>query len=72
VEVTQDNFWFDMSGRKLMTKQLTDSEIIEKQERLYSLEQDCSTGSLGTPEEQKQKIDALLTRARARKAKLSQ
>ena len=50
-----------------MTQKLTDSEIIKKQERLLELECDCSTGRLGTPEEQKQKIDALLARARARK-----
>ncbi|MDF5720614.1 MAG: hypothetical protein PUP91_09030 [Rhizonema sp. PD37] len=52
-----------------MTQQLTDEEIIKKQERLLELEPDCSTGRLGTPEEQKQKIDALLARAKARKQK---
>ena len=50
-----------------MTQQLTAEEIIKKQERLYELERDCSTGRLGTSEEQKQKIDAMLARARARK-----
>lgn len=50
-----------------MTQQLTDEEIIEKQERLLELERNCSTGRLGTPEEQKQKINALLARARSRK-----
>lgn len=50
-----------------MTQQLTNEEIIKKQERLLELERDCSTGRLGTPEEQKQKIDALLARAKARK-----
>jgi hypothetical protein len=48
-----------------MTQQLTDEEIIKKQERLLELEQNCSTGRPGTPDEQKQKIDALLARAKA-------
>ena len=46
---------------------MNDSEIAQWQEKLYELERDCSTGRLGTPEEQKQKINALLARARARK-----
>lgn len=50
-----------------MTKRQTDEEIINKLERLYELERDCSTGRRGTPEEQRQKIDAMLARARARK-----
>jgi hypothetical protein len=50
-----------------MTQQLTDEEVIKKQERILELEHDCSTGRLGTPEEQKQKIDALLAKVRARK-----
>ncbi|MEC4817169.1 MAG: hypothetical protein SAK29_28455 [Scytonema sp. PMC 1069.18] len=52
-----------------MTQQLTDEEIIKKQERLLKLEQNCSTGRLGKPDEQKQKIDALLAEAKARKHK---
>ncbi|MUG97932.1 hypothetical protein F7734_38755 [Scytonema sp. UIC 10036] len=52
-----------------MTQQLTDEEIIKKQEQLLELEQNCSTGRLGTPDEQKQKIDTLLARAKARKHK---
>lgn len=50
-----------------MIKRLTNSEIVKKQEQLYELERDGSTGRLGTPEEQKQKINAMLARARARK-----
>lgn len=53
-----------------MSKQIermTDSEIAQWQEELLELERNCSTGSLGTPEEQKQKIDAMLAKARARK-----
>lgn len=46
---------------------MNDSEIAQWQEELYELERDCSTGRLGTPEEQKQKIEAVLTRARLRK-----
>lgn len=46
---------------------MNDSEIAQWQEELYELERDCSTGRLGSPEEQKQKIEAVLTRARARK-----
>ena len=46
---------------------MNDLELAQWQEELYELERDCSTGRLGTPEEQKQKIDALLARARARK-----
>ena len=49
---------------------MTDKEIAQWQEELLELERDCSTGRLGTPEEQKQKIDALLARARARKQKV--
>ena len=48
-------------------ERMTDSEIAQWQEELLELERNCSTGRLGTPEEQKQKIDALLNRARARK-----
>lgn len=48
-------------------ERMTDSEIAQWQEELLELERNCSTGRLGTPEEQKQKINALLTRARARK-----
>lgn len=48
-------------------KKMTDEEIAQWQEELYELERDCSTGKLGTPFEQKQKIDSLLARARARK-----
>ena len=55
-----------------MTQQLTNEEIIKKQERLLELERDCSTGRIGTQEQQKQKIDALLARARARKQRLEQ
>jgi hypothetical protein len=50
---------------------MTDEEIAQCQEDLYELERDCSTGRLGTLEEQKQKINALLARARARKVELS-
>lgn len=50
-----------------MTQQLNNEEIIKRKKRLLEPERDCSTGRLGTPEEQKQKIDALLARARARK-----
>ena len=50
-----------------MAEQLTAEEIIKKQERLYEIERDCSTGRLGTLDEQNQKIDAMLARARARK-----
>ena len=46
---------------------MTDEEIAQWQGELYELEQDCSTGKLGTPSEQKQKIDSLLARAKARK-----
>lgn len=46
---------------------MNDSEVAQWQEELYELERDCSTGRLGTPEEQKQKIEAVLTRARSRK-----
>lgn len=46
---------------------MTDQEIAQWQEELLELERDCSTGKLGTLEEQKQKIDAMLARARARK-----
>jgi len=46
---------------------MTDEEIAQWQEELLELERNCSTGRLGTPEEQKQKIDALLARVRARK-----
>lgn len=46
---------------------MNDAEIAQWQEELYELERNCSTGRLGTPEEQKQKIEAVLTRARARK-----
>jgi hypothetical protein len=49
---------------------MTDEEIAQWQEELLDLERDCSTGRLGTPEEQKQKIYTLLARAIARKQKL--
>lgn len=49
------------------SENMTDKEIAQWQEELYELEPNCSTGKLGTPQEQKQKIDALLARARARK-----
>lgn len=49
------------------SEKMTDQEIAQWQEELYELESNCSTGKLGTPQEQKQKIDALLARARARK-----
>jgi hypothetical protein len=48
-------------------KKITDEEIAQWQEELYELERDCSTGKLGTTFEQKQKIDSLLARAKARK-----
>jgi len=48
-------------------KKITDEEIAQWQEELYELERDCSTGKLGTTKEQKQKIDSLLARAKARK-----
>ena len=47
-------------------ERMTDEEIAQWQEELLELERDCSTGKLGTLEEQKQKIDAMLARARAR------
>ncbi len=59
-----------MSRLEIIPKKIeimNDLEIARWQEELYELERDCSTGRLGTPEEQKQKIDALLARARARK-----
>lgn len=43
-----------------MTQQLSDEEIIKKQERLYELERDCSTGPPMTEEEKMQRIRALL------------
>lgn len=43
-----------------MTQQLSDEEIINKQERLYELERDCSTGPRMTEEEKMQRIRALL------------
>jgi hypothetical protein len=46
---------------------MTNEEIAQWQEELNELEPNCSTGRLSPPEEQKQKIDALLARARARK-----
>jgi len=49
------------------SEKMTDKEIAQWQDELYELEPNCSTGKLGTPGEQKQKIDALLARARARK-----
>jgi hypothetical protein len=49
------------------SEKMTDKEIAHWQEELYELEPNCSTGKLGAPQEQKQKIDALLARARARK-----
>lgn len=48
------------------TTKMTDEEVAQWQE-LLKLEPNCSTGRLDTPEEQKQKIDAMLARARARK-----
>lgn len=59
-----------MSRLEIMPKKIetmNDLELAQWQEELYELERDCSTGRLGTPEEQKQKIDALLARAKARK-----
>ncbi|MDV2993255.1 MAG: hypothetical protein N4J56_002909 [Chroococcidiopsis sp. SAG 2025] len=49
------------------TNKMTNKEVAQWQEELLKLEPNCSTGKLGTPQEQKQKIDALLARARARK-----
>lgn len=48
-------------------EKMTDEEIAQWQEKLNSLEPDGSTGRLSPPEDQKQKINALLARARARK-----
>lgn len=47
--------------------QMTDEEIARWTDELDELERHCSTGKLGTPSEQKHKIDSLLARARARK-----
>lgn len=49
------------------SEKMTDKEIAQWQEELYELEPNCATGKLGTSQEQKQKIDALLAKARARK-----
>ncbi len=49
------------------SEKTTDREMAQWQEELYELEPNCSTGKPRTPQEQKQKIDALLARARARK-----
>jgi hypothetical protein len=51
-------------------KKMTDEEIAQWLLELDELERDCSTGKLGTTKEQKQKIDSLLARARARKVLL--
>jgi hypothetical protein len=48
-------------------QKMTEEEIAQWQEELDKLETNCSTGKLGTLSEQKQKIDSLLARARARK-----
>lgn len=48
---------------------MTESEIAQWTDELDELERDCSTGKLATPTEQKQKIDSLLARAKARKLK---
>lgn len=64
-----------------MTKRLSDEEIIKKQERLYELERDCSTGPPMTEEEKMQRIKAvladdywekLLMKAEARRKELEQ
>lgn len=52
-------------------KKMTDEEIAQWQDELDELERDCSTGKPGTTKEQKQKIDSLLARARARKVKVN-
>ena len=49
------------------SEKTTDKQIAQWQEELDELELNCSTGKIGTPQEQKQKINALLDRARARK-----
>ncbi len=43
-----------------MTQQLSDEEIIRKQERLHEFERDCSTGPQMTEVEKMQRIRALL------------
>lgn len=52
--------------------QMTDEEIARWTDELDELEPHCSTGKLGTPSEQKQKIDSLLARAKARKVNVNQ
>lgn len=64
-----------------MTKKLSDEKIVKKQERLYELERDCSTGPIMTEEEQMQRIrefladdywEKLLAKAEARRKELEQ
>jgi tRNA A22 N-methylase len=64
-----------------MTKKLSDEKIVKKQERLYELERDCSTGPPMTEEEQMQRIrefladdywEKLLAKAEARRKELEQ
>ena len=43
-----------------MTKKLSNEKSIKKQERLYELERDCSTGPTMTEEEQMQRIREFL------------
>lgn len=50
-------------------KNISNEEIVQWQEELYELERNCSTGKFGTSFEQKQKIDSLLARVRAKKMK---
>jgi hypothetical protein len=52
-------------------KKMTDEEIAIWHRELDSLEPDCSTGKLGTLEQQQPKIKALLARARARKVNVN-
>lgn len=64
-----------------MPKKLSDFEIVKKQERLYELERDCSTGPPMTEEDKMQRIKAfladdywekLLVKAEARRKELEQ
>ena len=64
-----------------MTKKLSDEKIVKKQERLYELEHDCSTGPPMTEEEQMQRIrefladdywEKHLVKAEARRKELEQ
>lgn len=50
-----------------MDNKLSSEDIIALQERLYELERHCSTGFLGTAEEQKQRILAFFAEVKARK-----